>query len=190
MIFSDAELRCKNTLYFVIYLHITKKKILNSFFAILYLCRLFQIYMESFIELGYLGLFIISFLASTIIPLSPDLVLGALVAFEYDVWKCIFIATAGNFLGGLTTYGLGYLGKWEWIEKLFKKSKADIEKFQHKVHKLGIFAAAFVWLPFVGDVVALSLGFLRFNPTPVAIMMLIGRFARFTVVGLSVSHFF
>ena len=146
--------------------------------------------MESFIELGYWGLFIISFLASTIIPLSPDLVMGALIAFKYDVWSCILIATAGNFLGGLTTYGLGYLGKWEWVEKYFKKSRADIEKFQHKVNKFGVFVAAFAWLPFIGDVIGLSLGFLRFKPVPVAIMMLIGRFARFVVGGLSVAHFF
>ena len=146
--------------------------------------------MESFIELGYWGLFIISFLASTIIPLSPDLVMGALIAFEYDLWSCILIATAGNFLGGLTTYGLGYLGKWEWIEKYFKKSRADIEKFQHKVNRFGIFAAAFTWLPLIGDVIGLSLGFLRFKPVPVTTMMLIGRFARFVVTGLSVAHFF
>ncbi len=146
--------------------------------------------MESLIKLGYLGLFLASFLASTIIPLSSDVVMSALIALEFDLWTCIFVATAGNFLGGLTTYGLGYLGKWEWIEKLFKKSKSDIEKFQHKVQKVGIIAAAFTWLPFIGDVIALSLGFLRFKPAPVFIMMLIGRFARFVVVGLVAAQIF
>jgi len=144
--------------------------------------------MESLIGLGYIGLFIASFLASTIIPVSSEIVLTALVALKFDVWTCIFVATAGNFLGGLTTYGLGYLGKWEWIEKFFKKSKEDIEKFQNKIKKTGIIAAAFTWLPFVGDLVALSLGFLRFKPAPVFIMMLIGRFGRFVVSGLIVAN--
>jgi membrane protein YqaA with SNARE-associated domain len=146
--------------------------------------------MESLIELGYLGLFLSSFLASTVIPLSSDIVLSALIALKFDVWTCIMLATAGNFLGGLTTYGLGYLGKWKWIEKYFKKSKEDIEKFQYKVQKAGIIAAAFAWLPFIGDLIALALGFLRFKPFPVFIMMFIGRFCRFMVVGLLAANIF
>lgn len=144
--------------------------------------------MESLINLGYIGLFIASFLAATIVPLSSEIVLTALIALKFDVWTCIIVATLGNFLGGITTYGLGYLGKWEWIEKLFKKTKEDIEKFQHKVAKIGIMAAAFTWLPFVGDLVALALGFLRFKPAPVFIMMLIGRFGRFVVSGLLIAN--
>ena len=143
--------------------------------------------MESLIKLGYVGLFIASFLASTIIPISSEIVLTALIALKFDVWTCIIVATLGNFLGGLTTYGLGYLGKWEWVEKWFKKTKEDIEKFQNKVKKAGIIAAAFTWLPFIGDVIALSLGFLRFRPLPVFIMMLIGRFGRFVVSAFVVA---
>lgn len=146
--------------------------------------------MEGFINLGYLGLFIASFLGSTIIPLSSDVVLTTLIALKFDLWISIFIATAGNFLGGLTTYGLGYLGKWEWVERYFKKSKDDICKFQHKIQKVGVISAAFTWLPLIGDVISLGLGFLRFKPLPVFIMMLIGRFARFVVVGLIAAQIF
>ena len=143
--------------------------------------------MESFLKLGYFGLFLASFLASTIIPLSSEIVLTGLIAADFDVWSCIIVATAGNFLGGATTYGLGYLGKWEWIEKYFKKNKNDIAKFQSKVQKFGIMAAAFAWLPFIGDLISLSLGFLRFKPIPVFMMMFLGRFARFIVTGLAAS---
>jgi membrane protein YqaA with SNARE-associated domain len=143
--------------------------------------------METLIELGYVGLFLVSFLASTIIPLSSDIILTALIALHFNLWGCILVATAGNFLGGLTTYGLGYLGKWEWLAKYFKKSRAEVERFQHRVSKIGVFAAAFAWLPFVGDLIALALGFLRFKPLPVATMMLIGRFLRFVVVGFAAA---
>lgn len=146
--------------------------------------------MESLISLGYLGLFIATFLASTVIPLSSDVVMAGMIALKFDMWTCIIVATVGNFLGGLTTYALGYLGKWEWVEKFFKKTKEDIEKFQHRVQKIGIIAAAFTWLPIIGDVIALALGFLRFKPAPVFVMMLIGRFARFVVVGLVVAQIF
>ncbi|MDR2979241.1 MAG: DedA family protein [Bacteroidales bacterium] len=145
--------------------------------------------MESLIKLGYLGLFIISFLAATIVPISPDVVMGGLIVLKYDLWTCIIVATVGNFLGGITTYGLGYIGKWEWVEKFFKKSKEDIDKFQHKIKKVAIIAAGFTWLPLVGDLIGLSLGFLRFKPVPVFLMMLVGRFVRFTVVGYFANIF-
>ena len=145
--------------------------------------------MESLIKLGYLGLFLASFLASTILPLSSEAVLTALIALKFDVWSCIIVATIGNFLGGLTTYGLGYLGKWEWIEKYFGKSKAEIENFQHKIKKIGLAAAFFVWLPFIGDIIALALGFLRFKPLPVSMLMLIGRFGRFVFTGFLAEKF-
>lgn len=138
--------------------------------------------MDTFIHLGYVGLFLSSFLASTIIPLSSDVVLTALILLKFNPWICLVIATTGNFMGGLTSYGLGYLGKWEWLEKYFKTDRSKVESFQKKINKYGVFAAAFAWLPFVGDIIAISLGFFKIKPMWVFILMLIGRFLRFFVI--------
>ncbi len=144
--------------------------------------------MESLIKLGYLGLFLSSFLASTIIPISSEIVLSGLIYLGSNVWICIFVATAGNFLGGLTTYYLGYLGKWEWVEKYMKTPREKIEKFQTKIQKYGVYSAFFAWLPFVGDLIALGLGFMRINPIKVSVLMLVGRFVRFVVSGLAIAQ--
>ena len=145
--------------------------------------------MDTFIQLGYLGLFISSFLASTIVPLSSDVVLSTLIVLKLNPWICLSIATLGNFLGGLTSYGLGYLGKWEWLDKYFKIDRKKIETFQQKIHKYGVFASLFAWLPFIGDLIAISLGFFRVKPLSVAILMLIGRFLRFFVITLITLSF-
>ncbi|MDX9889476.1 MAG: DedA family protein, partial [Bacteroidales bacterium] len=97
--------------------------------------------------------------------------------------------TGGNFLGGLTSYGLGYIGKWEWLEKYFKVDRQKVENFQKKITKYGVFAAAFAWLPFVGDLIAISLGFFKIRPTWVFILMLTGRFLRFFVIILVTLYF-
>ena len=69
--------------------------------------------MDWLLDLGYWGLFLGSFLAATVVPFSADvLVIGMLVAGG-SPWAIIIIATTGNFLGGLTSYGIGRLGKWE-----------------------------------------------------------------------------
>ena len=41
--------------------------------------------MESFVEWGYLGLFLSSFLGATIIPLSSEIVLSLLIAQGFEV---------------------------------------------------------------------------------------------------------
>lgn len=79
--------------------------------------------MESLIDLGYWGLFIGSFLASTVIPMSADVLLIGILALGGNIWWCLGIATVGNWLGGLTSYWIGWLGKWEWLERWFKVKK-------------------------------------------------------------------
>ena len=41
--------------------------------------------MESLVEWGYFGLFIASFLAATVIPLSSEIILSILIANNYDL---------------------------------------------------------------------------------------------------------
>ena len=59
--------------------------------------------MESFVEWGYLGLFLSSFLGATIIPLSSEIVLSLLLTQGFDIKLSIIIATIGNWLGGLSS---------------------------------------------------------------------------------------
>lgn len=136
-----------------------------------------------FIELGYLGLFIASFLSSTIIPLGSEFVLIALVANGFDPYLCVLIATIGNSLGGMTSYGIGYLGKLEWIEKYFRLPKEKLLGFQERIKRWGPAAGLLAWLPFIGDVIAIGLGFFRLNPWRSFLYMLIGRIIRYSFIG-------
>ncbi len=145
--------------------------------------------MESLLELGYLGLFIGSFLASTIIPLSSDILFAGMLLAKGDPIICLIVASLGNWLGGMTSYFLGYLGKWKWIEKLFKVSREKLEKQKAKVEKYGIWLSLITWAPIFGDVFSIALGFYKVNPKLCAILMLIGRVARF-LVWLILYHFY
>ena len=128
-----------------------------------------------------LGLFFISFLAATVVPLSSEAVLSVLIISEASPLNVIMVATAGNWLGGLTSYFLGLLGKWEWLEKYFKVKKEKVLRFHQKYHKHGSFLALFCWLPFVGDLLAVVLGFARINIYYVAVFMLAGKLIRYII---------
>ena len=132
------------------------------------------------LDLGYLGLFLGSFLAATIVPFSADVLLIGMLVAGGSPWLVIGIATAGNFIGGLTSYGVGRIGKWEWIEKLGVKAET-LERHKAKVDRWGAWLALLSWVPFVGDIFAVALGFYRTKFVPSAIFMLIGKFGRFVM---------
>ncbi len=56
---------------------------------------------------SYAGLFVLSFLAATVLPLSSEAALAAVVATQGQLVAPVLVATAGNILGACTTYWLG-----------------------------------------------------------------------------------
>ena len=137
--------------------------------------------METFVEWGYIGLFIASFLGATIIPFSSELVFSLLIIKGYDFNLSLLVATTGNWLGGLSSYFLGRLGKWSTLEKYFRLKKEKIVKFKTNIDKWGSLLAFFCWLPIIGDPIAVGLGFFRTNYLLVAIWMFIGKLIRYIV---------
>lgn len=138
--------------------------------------------LDSFVEYGYIGLFLASFLAATILPFGSEVVFAGLIALGMNAWGCVIIASVGNWLGGMTNYFLGRLGKIEWIEKYLKVKKERIDKVQHWLEGKGAFMAFFSFLPIVGDVIALALGFMRSNIYIVNVSMFLGKFARYVLI--------
>lgn len=135
--------------------------------------------MEWLLSLGYFGLFVGSFVAATIVPFSSDVLLVGMLAAGGNIWLSVAVATLGNWLGGLTSYGLGWLGKWEWIERYMKVKHETLIKHKDKIDRFGAWLALLTWLPFVGDVFAIALGFYKVDFRKSALLMLIGKGARF-----------
>lgn len=134
--------------------------------------------METLADLGLIGLFIGAFLAATILPFSADiLIIAALIAGLNPV-AIFFSSTTGSWVGSVTTYWLGYLGKWEWIEKWFKITPEALKKQQARITKWGAPLALLAWLPFVGDLFSLGFGFFKVPFVKVTIYTFIGKALR------------
>ena len=56
-------------------------------------------------DYGLIGLFIGSFLAATVVPFSADVLLVGLLIAGVEPWSAIVVATLGNWLGVLTSFG-------------------------------------------------------------------------------------
>lgn len=143
--------------------------------------------LEEFTSWGYIGLFISSFLAATVLPFSSEVVYIALIASGLDAWICTLVASAGNWIGGMSCYYLGMMGKMEWIERYLKVEQTKIDRLQHWLQKKGAVMAFFSFLPVVGDVIAVALGYMRSNLAIVSISMLLGKFTRYLVIMYSLE---
>ena len=133
---------------------------------------------------GLWGLFLGTFLAATVVPFSSDVLYIAVLQMTSAPWACLAVGSLGNWLGSLTTFGIGWLGRWEWIEKWFKVDRAKLEKQKVYVDRYGVWLALLSWVPFIGDVFAIALGFYKTNPWLTALLLLVGKTLRFLVWNL------
>ena len=139
-------------------------------------------------ELGYLGLFITCFLAATILPIASEVFLITMLAAKYDPLSSLLIASSGNSLGSYLNFGIGYIGNPEWLKKLRVKQKT-IESWKASIQKYGVWLALLSWLPIVGDIIGIALGFFRANIFWSFLFMAIGKFIRYLVVVLIYLYF-
>ncbi len=129
--------------------------------------------------MAYLIMFAMAFLAATLIPFSSDAVFVGMLAMDYHPWLMLLAASAGNTLGGYTSFWLGHLGKWEWLEKYAKVKREKVEMWSNQIDRYGNWLALVTWFPFIGDVIAVALGFFRLSFWKIAILMAIGKTLRY-----------
>lgn len=132
-------------------------------------------------SLGLWGLFLGAFLAATIVPFSSDALYLAVLIATKDPLGCFLYGTIGNWLGGITTYWVGWLGHWEWIERWFKVKHETLAKQKIKIDKYGVWMALLSWVPVIGDIIVIALGFYKTRPLWTIILLLVGKAARFVV---------
>ncbi|MBR5833481.1 MAG: DedA family protein [Bacteroidales bacterium] len=135
--------------------------------------------MEWLEGLGYLGLFVGTFLAATIFPFSSDALYLAILAATKDPMGCLIAGTLGNWLGSVASYWIGWIAKWEWIEKWFKVKHETLQKQKVRIDKYGAWLALLAWVPLIGDLLAIALGFYRTRPALTMVLLLVGKFVRF-----------
>ena len=149
--------------------------------------------------IGLPAVFIVSLLAATILPLgSEPVLLGYLSAAPEMFWAAIGVATLGNTLGGLVSYGMGagahsVFGRWRQRQRDFSPpatpptlspERARVERW---VQRFGAPVLLLAWLPVVGDPLCAVAGWLRLPFWPCAVYMAIGKFGRYLMLGWAFS---
>ena len=142
--------------------------------------------MDTFVHLltdwGYIGMFIAAFWAGTILPFCSEAVLLACIGLGLAPVLSILFTTAGNSLGGITCYWIGYLGKMEWIEKYMRISHKQLERANHFIYRRGYWMAFFSFVPIIGGPILVALGLMKAPVPSVAVSMTLGKLLRYIIL--------
>ena len=134
------------------------------------------------IDYGLPALFVLSFLAATIIPLGSEWLLVALLLKSFNVESVVAVATLGNFLGACTTYCVGIWGADFFVKRVLGMDDKKMRRAESLYNKYGAWSLLLSWLPIVGDPLCLVGGVLRYNFLLFSLLVFIGKLGRYSVV--------
>ena len=130
--------------------------------------------------MAYLSLFILSFLAATILPMSSELTLvGLLNTNDYNVLALLGSASLGNILGSIFNWLLGFYLLKHMNKKWFPFKKNQINSASNWFQKFGIWSLLFAWVPMIGDPLTLMAGILKVKFFLFLILVSIGKISRY-----------
>ena len=132
------------------------------------------------ILISYFQLFIISFLAATILPLSSELVLSTMLLTDsFNKYLLLVVASFGNILGSSVNW---YLGKKILIfkdKKWFPANERQIAKGEIYFKKYGIWSLLLAWVPIIGDPLTVVAGILRVKFFTFLLLISISKISRY-----------
>jgi membrane protein YqaA with SNARE-associated domain len=139
-------------------------------------------------EYGLSTLFIASFISATLLPVGSEPALFGLLKLNPDLfWPAIFVATAGNTLGGAVDWWMGY-GTHQIVDK-YRHSRSHVKAIEW-LERLGPKACLLAWLPIVGDPLCAVAGWLKLSFWPCVGYMLIGKLLRYIVMTAALLYVF
>jgi membrane protein YqaA with SNARE-associated domain len=144
---------------------------------------------EFALALGYPGVFLVSFIASTLIPFSNEVVVAAMPALGYDIWLTAIWATAGGYLGSLVNYFVGKKGSNFIFSRWIKIKPERWQQAERILQRWGNWALFFIWLPIIGDPLAVVAGAFNIDWRLFTFWVITGKFLRFIVLLGLVTQF-
>jgi membrane protein YqaA with SNARE-associated domain len=126
-----------------------------------------------------ISLFIASFLAATLLPGGSEaLLIYDLTQQPQLVVTLVIVASIGNSLGSLTSYGLGYIGAKKLTQAQFEGKSAQWIK------RYGVYSLLLSWLPVVGDILCVAAGFYKLPILMSTIFIAVGKTSRYCIVAV------
>ncbi len=131
---------------------------------------------------GYPALFLLSFLAATVLPLGSEWMLVLMIVKGFSPTYCVLIATAGNYFGACTTYLIGWWGSEYVPRRILRMNDRQVERAKGHYEKYGSWSLLFSWVPIIGDPLCLVAGIFRVHFVRFSVLVFSGKFARYALL--------
>ncbi len=127
------------------------------------------------------SLFGSAFISSTLLPGSSEAVLLYLANdASHTPSTLLWVAAAGNTLGGMTSWGLGWLIAYKYPARGLVKP--EHQKAMSRLQQWGSPLLLLSWLPVIGDPLCVAAGWLRLHWLLSLLLIGIGKTARYAVL--------
>lgn len=111
---------------------------------------------------AYGGLFLLAFVAATLIPAQSEAALVALIlAGDQPVPALVAIASLGNILGSAANWAAGYWLTAYADRRWFPVSPDTLAKAARWYHRWGVWSLLLSWAPIIGDPLTVAAGVMR-----------------------------
>lgn len=129
-------------------------------------------------------MFASAFLSATVLPGNSEIIFIALAIpklalgtwLSTDIFLLLFMATLGNGLGSLTTYGIG-----RWLPQFRPKNHRTLWVMR-QLQRYGSLTLLLSWLPIVGDLFCALAGWLRLNFIVSCFFIFLGKLVRYVAL--------
>jgi len=139
---------------------------------------------------GYIGMLIAAFIAGSFFPFSSEAVMVGLIATGLDPVQLMIYGTIGNTLGSYFNYGVGHMGKTEWIERYLHVKQESLDRAERFMAGRGAWTGFFAFVPLLGTAITIVLGLMRANIFICFFSIAIGKLLRYLLVMYGAGLFF
>ncbi len=137
---------------------------------------------------GLSTLFVAAFVSATLLPVGSEPALFGLLRLNPDLfWSAVFVATAGNTLGGVLDWWMGF-GAHQVVDK-YHHSRSHVKAIEW-LERLGPKACLLAWLPVIGDPLCAVAGWLKMSFWPCVGYMAVGKFLRYLIMTMALLWVF
>lgn len=140
---------------------------------------------------AYGGLFLVAFMAATILPAQSEAALVGLIATgTYSTGLLLTIASIGNVMGSVVNWMIGRSIERFRSKSWFPIKDAALERAQEWYRRFGRWTLLLSWAPFVGDPITVAAGAMHERFFVFLLLVAVAKIGRYIVLAAIVSDWF
>lgn len=137
----------------------------------------------------YLSIFLMAFLAATILPAQSEFVVAGAQQMGYNIWAIWWLASIGNTLGSVVNYILGRFLVQYQDRRWFPFKPKSLERGHRWFERFGKWSLLMAWAPFIGDPLTFIAGMLRLTFWQFLILVFVSKSGRYAIL-LGITQLF